>query len=296
MDAELILHKLRQTYGIKEKHVLLVRQLQDGHPRSADELSKAADIPLGRVYSYLNELVEMQLVTRTGRKPYQYSIPKFSRAVIDFMRSRMSNYVQTESEVLDLMKGGAEHIDLIKTRADYTRAHLNVIEESMHIRLTCFHRSFPFLLYPDDFEDFIRLRRSIVQFRPTISYVDPEALYVIYRAYQQALARNAKFEVIVEKWTILDHLTMVRENFSPEFVKSYVAHIRKRAKTASIRVIEEYLPMEIDLGEKLAVLALSHLDMSTGIVSRSDAVRVLYSTLFDQKKVRTKDVTKFLGV
>ncbi len=62
----------------------------------------------------------------------------------------------------------------------------------------------------------------------------------------------------------------------------------------SVRVLEEYLPMEIDIGNRMLVLALSHIKMSTGIVLRSPAVRTLYSTLFEQKLPRTKNFLEYL--
>lgn len=294
MEHETIFAKLKQTYGLKEKHILLLRALCDGTARPAEALTKNAKIPLGRVYAYLNDLVRMQLVERTERKPFKYVIANFNRAIINFMHSRMTEYLHTESEVLGLMKGGHEHIDLIKTREEYTRSHLHLIEDSMHIRLVCFHNSFPFVLYPDDFDEFVHVRKYVMSFRKTISHIMGDGLYVIFRAYQKALARGAKFDIIVEKSAILNHLEMFKRELEPAFYARFIKHMEQRLRRVMIRSIDEYLPMEIDIGDHMVVLALSHLDMATGIVSRSEHVRSLYLALFEQKCARAQDIQELL--
>ncbi len=80
------------------------------------------------------------------------------------------------------------------------------------------------------------------------------------------------------------------------FYRRYVKEIAERMRKGkiSIRVLEEYLPMEIDIGNRMLVLAISHVKMSTGIVLRNPAVKSLYSTLFDQKLPRTRNFLEYL--
>jgi hypothetical protein len=297
VDEKKIFHKLRRVYGIKPKHILILSALKDATPRSAHKIAQLTNIPLGRLYTFLNELTSFHLVQRTGKKPYAYFIENFNTAVIDFMRSQMNKYITAESEIIELMKGGApEHIELIKSKKDYTHAHLKLIEESSKIRITCYHRSYPFILYPSNFDDFLLLRKAVVAWRPTISFVDPDALYIIFSTYQKAIDAGKEFEVICEKWTLLDHLEMIKKELGEEFYERYVKEMsdRLRKKKISVRALEEYLPMEIDLGDTNVVLAINHLNVSTGSVIRSPVVLDLYSTLFDQKLPRTKNLMEYL--
>jgi len=297
MEREKILHKLKTVYGLKPKQLLILRTLSDAKPLTAEKLSRLTSIPLGRIYAYLNKLIAGRLIHKTTKKPYQYHVADFKKTVLDFMHSERDKYISTEREVLDLMKGDAPgQMELIKTKTDYAYAHLKLIAESRHIRLMCFHRSFPFLLYPAEFEDFLAFRREVVKFRETLSFVDPESLYLIYRAYHQALDRGKKFELIVEKWTVLDHLALFRKKFGEESFRSYLAYLKKflRSGKVSVRVIEEYIPMEIDIGDMSIVLALSHLNLYTGLSLRNPGVFQLYNTLFEQKLARTEDILTYL--
>ncbi|MBD3318749.1 hypothetical protein GF342_02480 [Candidatus Woesearchaeota archaeon] len=299
MDRERILQKLKEDYGLKNKHVLILRTVAQHTDIPADKLSRVTDIPLGRLYTYLNELCAMKLVYRTPRKPYRYYIEDFNHAVIDFMRHRMNKFIKAEGEVLELMKGDApENIELIKSKEDYTHAHIKLISESKNIRLSCFHRSFPFILYPEKFEEFLDLRRAIADFRPTISFVDADALYIIFQTYRRAIEEQKKFDIIVEKWTLLDHISLIKDTFGESWFNKYVEQITALINQGNIKVraIEEYVPMQIDIGDNILVLALTHLNMSTGIVLRSPVVRELYSTLFEQKLPRTKEFLEYLRV
>ncbi|MFC1774893.1 hypothetical protein ACFLZN_01090, partial [Nanoarchaeota archaeon] len=58
MEKEKILQKLKDSHGLKNKHVLILKALSKGKQLTAENLSDVCQIPLGRIYSYLNELVK----------------------------------------------------------------------------------------------------------------------------------------------------------------------------------------------------------------------------------------------
>ena len=61
MEIDLLLNELKKGYGLKEKHIRIIKILRDW-PLTAEQVAKQGDIPLGRVYEYLNQLIEFKIL------------------------------------------------------------------------------------------------------------------------------------------------------------------------------------------------------------------------------------------
>jgi sugar-specific transcriptional regulator TrmB len=298
MIRQRILEKLHHTYGLSHKQVLILKELATGRKIGAEQIARQTAIPIGRFYGYVNELIADGLVSRTTKKPYFYHVPDFNRAVVDYMRSKMQEYSEAESGVLDLMKGAPEEIFHLKGPDEFIRAHLRLVMESKHIRTECFHQSFPYLLYPPDFDQFLKVRAKVIKRRNPKSGVDREKMYLTFTTYQNAVKQGKVFETIVERTTLLKRLKAIKSALTKKEFAEYLLWVQQLLSTnVHIHISEEHGPLEMDIGDHQLVLALRHKDISTGISLRSRAVLKLYTTLFEQRVSRTTNLAdEFMGI
>ena len=70
--------------GLSEYEASAFRSLLDTGPTTAKELSRASDVPMGRIYDVLNSLETYQLVrSQTASRPKKYVVHPAHRNVTD---------------------------------------------------------------------------------------------------------------------------------------------------------------------------------------------------------------------
>lgn len=296
VTTDQILSKLKDEYGLKEKDVLIIKAIRY-EKATAEQICKITKIPLGRVYSYLNKLVSKGLIERTSKKPYYYVIKDFNKNIISFMKDTRHKFVKKEAEVLKLMKGpGSEHIETIDTKEKFTQFHLNIIAEGQIVKITGYHGSFPYILYPNKWDEFIRLRHLVLSKRDTISFTDDETAYLVFKTYREALANGVKFEVIFEKNAFDNHLNMMLESWGKPYVQKFLKNLKKKLNQHSIKIylLDEFLPLQADINENRVGLALIKKGSTTGAVIFSKNMVQIHSLIFEQRKERTIDLEQYL--
>lgn len=297
MDIDRLLFELKEGFGLKDKHIQIIKTLQNW-PLTAEQISKQAKIPLGRVYGYLNELRTHKLIERTPKKPYFYEVKDLNKSIIDFMKHRSDEMVQTKSRVMDLMKGmgKAEHIELVDSKERYSIFHLDVLSESKDIKIITHHASFPFALYPRRWDDFLATRNLVRSSRSTIAFADYNSIYLIFKTYKDAFDQHKRISVIMEKSCWQKTMDLFREEFGELYVKHYLKEVQKRLDKEELEVYlsEEYQPIEVDLNELRVGVAIRHGEITTGIIMQSYTAVDVFNKLFEQTKLRSTPLQKEL--
>ena len=285
MYKEMMLKRLKQKFGLKEKHLHILKAL-DNKKLEASQISKSTEIPMGRVYTYLNELVNHRLIQRSPKRPYTYELTDLRTNVLGFMKTRIDDLITAQREVIDLMKEGTpDQVELINTKGKFTATHVRLIAGSKEVKLISIHRSFPFLLYPSHWQEFLKVRKQVMKYRPTISFTDTETAYLVYKTYSDALAKGTRFRVLLDKDALDDHLSILLESFGQEYVQNYIKDLHDKLEKYRIqaRVLEEKSPMEINIGDREVALSLVHLQLTTGLLMTSQTMVQFYTTYFEKK-------------
>ncbi|MBW2999997.1 winged helix-turn-helix domain-containing protein [Candidatus Woesearchaeota archaeon] len=297
METDQVFKKLKEEFRLKNKHILILKALQF-KDLSAESLSKKTKIPLGRIYSYLNELADSGLIKRTNKRPFVYIASDLERNIINFMKKRIDNLVKSEAEVIGLMKEtGSEQIDIISNQEKFTFAHIRLLSEAKKsIKITAIHGSFPFLLYPSNKNDFVKLREMIMSKRQTISFTDYGTSFLVYKSYKDAYEGGKQFNLLFEKSTFEEHIKLIKKFLGEEFLQKMITDLIERIKKykMNIYIIDEYNPMEIDVTEKKVGISIRHMGVTTGILIRSSNAVKLYSAFFEQRLSRAEPILPYL--
>lgn len=297
MDLDKALDELKQGFGLKDKQVQIIKALERW-PLTAEQLSKQTKIPLGRIYTYLNELVDLKLLEKTTKKPHFYEIKDIHRSLANFIKHRSDQLVHSRARVLELLKeqGTESQVELIDSREKYSLLHLDMIAESKFTKVVPPHGSFPLALYPLKWEDFLATRTMVKKSRPTIAFTDYSAVYLSFKTYRDAFEEKKMISVLIERSTWENMLDMLDQEFGKAFVKTYLEDLKDRIAKATIEVFvtDEYQPIEIDINEYRVGLAIRHEQVVTGLIIQGKSATEVFSTVFEQSVARSVPLKRFL--
>jgi len=295
MEIDLLLNELKKGYGLKEKHIRIIKVLRNW-PLTAEQVAKQGDIPLGRVYEYLNQLIEFKIIVKTTKKPYFYEVKDLNKAVMDFMKHHSDKMTDTRRKVMDLMKGmgSTENIELVDSKEKYSIIHLDMVSEAKDLSIITHHASFPFALYPRRWDDFLATRNLIKKSRSTIAFADYNSIYLIFKTYKDAFDQNKTVRVVMEKSCWDNTINLFKEEFGPLYVKHYLKDIEERIKKDEIQIflIDEYQPIEVDINDLRVGVAIRHGDITTGIIMQSPNAVGVFTKLFEVTIQRSSPLQK----
>ncbi|MBI4152979.1 ArsR family transcriptional regulator [Candidatus Woesearchaeota archaeon] len=286
---------LQKEFGLKEKHILIVKELEDKE-LSAEDICRRAGIPVGRIYEYLNFLVEQGIVKRSAQRPFKYSIPDVKRSIVRFTQNRIDDLMRSQSEMMYNLRESAQQVSVVHNAMAFTQAHINMVLEGNVYRIMCIQGSFPYLLYPQDFNAFMRIRDIVTRARPTISRAGQDMAHLIYKAYQDALEAGKRLIVIFDRKTFDFHMKLFRDALGQEeFVALLNGLIQKlQAYDTDVYVVDEFNPLQIDVSEKRVSLSLRYVGVTTGIIVEGTEAVQFFTHVFDEKVKKAQDVLPLL--
>lgn len=279
--------RLKVAFNLTDKHIQILMVLEK-EKLTAKQVSVATDIPYGRIYGYLNELLNYELIEKTPKKPYTYYVVNMKENIVGFMRGKIGEQIKAQTEIIHMLSTtkGSEHIELVKNADEFTQSHINMLSEAKAFKMIGVHNSFPYILYPDNFEDFLALRKMIRKYRPTITDSNLDTTLLIYRAYMDALKKGKKMAVIFEKDTFERHMKLIKDKLGKEFLRKLILGNLEKLKKykADVYVMDEYTIMQIDLNENRVILCLKYLGMVNGIMILNGDVINFFNSVFEQKQ------------
>lgn len=287
---------LKQEFGIKDKEISILKAVVNAK-LTAKKICDATGIPQGRIYEHLNNLLSKGLIERSPKKPFIYFVANARQNVLLFMKDKIDGMVKAQSEVIEMMeKTGGEHIERIESGEGFTYTHLNMISSSKNFTMIGVHGSFPYFLYPANFNDFMKLRNLISSKRTTISFTDPERTLYVYKTYKKAENEKRKVTVIFEAETFLSHMDMIKKGLGKPFLRKMIDDGINRIKSGAgnVYIINEHLPFQIDVNERSVGVSIKHKGLTNGLlIYSSDAVK-MYSNVIEQHKKRAKSLLPIL--
>jgi len=295
---EKVIKELGKNFNLCGKELLIVEALLD-NPLDAHRLSKKTNIPLGRIYDYLNNLIKVRLIDRSEKKPYIYSIDRFDESVADFLKYNFEDMVQKQHRVMHLLEHRTkkfDEIEIIESGDDFSFRTIQLLKEARFIKNIVRHGSIPFSVYPDKIDDFSKVRRAVIENRTTLAYTTPEMTLMLFQSHEEAYKSGKSIEYIVERQSLNSYLNLIKKKFKKKFYDKMVEIIKERLDKYNVKiyVLNEFVPMQVFVTDKKVFLALIHLMHTQGIILMNKAAEELYSTYFDDLKNRCKQIADYI--
>tara|TARA_B100000315_G_scaffold257467_1_gene306474 strand:- start:709 stop:1602 length:894 start_codon:yes stop_codon:yes gene_type:complete len=289
-----VYRQLQDHFGLNTNHIQILETLEHSN-LEAKNLCEKTKIPRGRIYEYLNFLVEKGIIEKSKQRPYKYSITHLEQSIMSFTKHKIDSMVKIQSEIIDLMQEHSEQVEMFKNNKQYTETHLAMLVEGKSFKYTSPHLSFPYTLYPYDYELFVKLRKAIISSRPTTTFSGTDVIFLIYKTYLDAFKEGKVVTGILEKASFDRNIKIIKSLGKPFFDK-WKKTVLEQFKKYGLKtyVLDEYIPHQIDINEKRATVALRFHGVTSGISMRSkDAVK-FYDRVFEQNLKRAKDVVPMI--
>lgn len=289
--------ELKRRCGLSEKHIMVLKSLRNGD-LSAKKISSKANIPLGRLYEYLNELLSYGLIEKRGKKPCLYSINDMDEKVRNFMKKRFDNVVADEKIILEMLQKQEEkdYIEVTRTKEEFTYSQLKMLSACKKFYTFCRFGSIALTMYPSDYNDFFKFREIVAKARPTLAHSSKEMAMMVSKAHTDAYKNGKSLIAIVCKKTFNFHIDLVRKHLGEEFLLNMISDLKQKIKKYNLKIYlrEENFPMQIFLNEDTVYLAIIHNGSTFGTIIHNKDVRDMYLDIYEDMIERSQPIEKYL--
>ncbi len=295
MKFDQILHVLNKQFELKKNHILIINLLYNSDELTADEIVSETKIPKGGIYEFLNDLINLNLISKNEGSPAKYNAHNFENRVVEFIYKKFNDFVQKETELLNLINTSATpDIQIIKSKEEYTFQMMDIISRSDKINFIVRSKSVPFELYPEKDKEFIEIRNIMWKKRPTLSGAENPNLTIMHlKTFKDAWEKKKQLRYLITKEGFDYYFETLKKDYKEKKPEDMVKEILKRLHKTKIdiKVVDEKIPYNLFLSEKKMMFVVAHsTKIITGFVSTNKDIIEVYQNLFDSMFHGTKPV------
>lgn len=288
MDTKKLFGELEQSFGLRKNHILILGALtKDDY--TADKLSKDTNIPMGRIYEFLNDLLELRLIGKKEGFPAVYFVGDLSERLLDFLRYQTDVVVAKEKRLLGLIESEKEleQTTIVNGREELAFMTMKTTLGAQEIRSIVKHETVPDIFYPFDENEFIKLRnyfgRKSAGGAIFKGGADPLRIQ-LFRTNKEAYASGRNIKYVMDRTSFdryIDLLATLGKEKRDQTIKTVLDQL-SQYKNVKVYVVEKDLPVSIRIYDKKRVLMrIVHLDAPLGIFIQSKKVAAFYNSFFE---------------
>jgi len=299
MDTKRIFSELEQNFGIRKNHIIILEALaKDDY--TAEALVKDTGIPMGRIYEFLNDLLEMKLIEKKPGYPAKYSIGRFEDRILDFLKRHSESSLDMEKKLIGLLESEkeSEAISLITGRDQLAFETMRNTQESMETKSIVMHETLPSILYPLDEEKFIQYRGFFGKKRKTLFGTEVDRTRILmFRVTKEAFQKGRKFIYISDRKTLDFHLNLLKKKGDKSLKEYLDLTIRQLNEYPNVKVYvsEDVFPMGIKICDKQKVLIrMTHFGTPLGILIKSKQTAQFYDDFFEELVSKSKPFKEYI--
>jgi len=299
MDTKKLFAELEQNFGLRKNHILILEVLtKDDY--TADKLVKDTGIPMGRIYEFLNDLLEMKLIEKKQGYPTIYTVDKLEDRILNFLKRHSESSQAMEKKLLDLLESEKESevISLITGRDQLAFETMRSTQESIETKSIVMRETLPSILYPLDEEKFIQYRGFFGKKRKTLFGTEVDRTRILmFRVTKEAYQKGRKFTYISDRKTLDFHMNLLRkrgDKILKEYLDLAIGQLKKYPNI-KVYVSEDVLPMGIRICDKEKVLIrMTHFGTPLGIIIKNKQTAQFYDDFFEEAVSKSKSFKEYV--
>lgn len=293
-----ILEELKKNFHLKKSHIVIMQLLSE-EKATADEICERSQIPKGRVYGLLNELINMHLIDKNESLPAVYSMKDLQENVFDFLQYDFSKEVKKRSNLLSLLnkETDEERVAMVGTHEDYDYEVIAMITEANWLKIINRDLSVPWFIQPKDESEFWKVRVEINKRRRTFTSQTKALALLKHRAYVKFYEKKP-VEQIMTKATFDAYISVLREVYGEEKIKEWAHWLMeefKKHKNVKVYVLEDHIQVYNSFtSDKQIMSVLLFGGELNGIKVIGKRVTHLYENMFEELKRSSKPVQEYV--
>lgn len=263
MDTGKVLWELKKEPKISGKLRRIIKTLIDEDKAlTAEEICEKAEVPKGRVYSYLNDLIEKKLILKKDEKPAKYWIDSLEQRIIQHSYSDLSKKARKQKKLVSEIKdfesitpiSEMRELILLEAREKMIGEEIGMIQRN---------KTYPSLFYPqDDWESYFKFREKMGRFRKEKEHfnpVDKRNQGLSMEATKRSLKEDIPIKYVLSKSSYERFTRRLAQEFNSEEVKDTLQRILgtlKENNNLEIRVVEEPCNYTLLITDKSLIFGL----------------------------------------
>lgn len=289
---------LANDLRLSKKQVEIINALNK-NDLSAQELCRAAKVPLGRIYSYLNELIRLELVNKTNEVPAKYSVKGMGKGITKFLDSSLNDFFEKKKQLLSLIEAPEQETIFIDNKVVFTNELIKMWYEAGSLNALYNQLSAPLFVYPHNKNAFLEDRKLVWKARETITEDNQEINSLFFDANFNAYASGKKINYIACKKALDFYFNLIKSHYGREELRQRIEEIRKNFKkfrNVKINVLDESNVLHVYVAPHKAVVTFGSARGGTlaGIVTYDEKMMKFYQKLFDDALARCISFESYL--
>ncbi len=287
-----------EELGLKKRHGLILKTLLTSpNPLDAEELVARTNIPKGRIYAFLRELLGWKLISKTPGKPTKFYVDNFKERILDFIERKLTFLMEKEKTLINLFdeKKPSKEIELLEGRDKFTMEIIKMLMSAENMKIVE-KDSLPYFIYPTDEKEYFFIRRIVARRRATLTEKSKAMALMVQKAFYHAYENDA-LEHVVSESDLEKHFKWFSNTLGRRRFKKMIKEALERMKKFKIKAhvttheIPIYFIIEV---EKQVLMGIKHKEMSVAITIQNPNVVAYYQEYFEELLKDAYSIEKYL--
>ncbi len=261
MDIDRVLQLAEKNFNFRLNNQLIIKALYNKGQMTADEICDETGVPRGRVYEYLNELVEKNLIVKTSKQPFRYYIDSMEQRAVEYSANSLMRALKKQENLIKKLKVKDSLIPLsnlsdkiiLRSREEYNAEKLGFIlrDKLYHSFFFPFNDLDEYFSFKQKFEKGVIPRSYSMEARRDLSL----SLMVAKHTFEQKIPVKS----VMGKSSIDFYFRRVKRVFGKEELAKrlqFILDILDENKQFKIRVVDEYFSYSLSLTDKSLVFTI----------------------------------------
>ncbi len=287
---EELLQVLQSEFNLTKKDTTIISELVK-NKMTAENLCSLTKIPKGKIYTFLNKLLELKLIEKSSDFPATYSVPNLEQKMLDFLNEEFGQFTKKQKRLTDLLR--EENTDLgdfeiIYDKREFIFKLMEMLSTGKEFKYILRYPALPYLTYLAPTKEFQEIHNLIAKSRDALTDSKDNAPILLNNLYTKKFKEGSRFEFVVCKQALDEFLKLIENKKGKLAYKKKISEIKSKIKKydASMKVVDEHFPLGVYLSKNKVIIVLNSSGALTGIVHQKKEVVDFYNNLFYEMQER----------
>ncbi len=247
--------------GFHKYHLLIIDSLLN-QKKTAKQVSEEKKIPMGRIYDFLNQLIEEGIVEYEIITPTVYYINDFEKKLVNYLDNFFLEKIKKQNELFEAIKTTKPVVKPIYTTNYFDKV---VDKERMAKNVKFIKKirrdtSYPFFFYPEDYDESVKYLVKIHN-KPVSYFKDPVKQKLFVKAHENQKETYSKYptQLMVSMYSIDYFFKAIKEHFGKEDALKKLKQMKKNLSKYPLikfKISKERFPYHLMVTNQAAIIAL----------------------------------------
>jgi len=276
---------LKKQFGLKESEIRILKSLHNGK-KTARQISKQTNIPIGSIYDLLKELVSKKLIQQEKSPYYTYHIKNLSQNLSEFADRKL---IETNNAKEELLKHVQEKGRKVMSYASYLEFKQGCVlhdprPKKVYGLVTNYQ--FPLILFPE--KNMLKVKKALAKeagkvFSKNAMFMNTPNV----RKYKELQKKCDDFKWIVQ----VGELKKYKKLLSRISMLTEVRDQLKKHKNTDIRVADEWKDHQFIVTNNTVQIQFRDSPIFIGLIIQDPKTVKAYSEIFMHKWKKSKRFT-----